>query len=37
MDGEFLGVMFLAFLLVVGVKVFYLGVIFVEEELEDDD
>jgi hypothetical protein len=36
-DGELLGVMFLAFLLTIGVKVFYLGVIFVEEEIEDDD
>ena len=29
--------MFLAFLSVIAVKVFYLGVIFVEEEIEDDD
>jgi hypothetical protein len=36
-NGELLGVMFLAFLLTIGIKVFCLGVVFVEEELEDDD
>ena len=37
MNGEFVAVMFLAFLLVTGVKVFYLGVVFMEEGIEDDE
>jgi hypothetical protein len=36
-NGEFMAVMFLAFLLVTGVKVFYLSIVFVEEDLEDDE
>jgi hypothetical protein len=35
--GEITAVMFLAFLLVIAVKVFYLGVVYVEEEIEDDE
>lgn len=34
---EFTAVMFLAFLLVCGIKSVCLGVVFVEEEIEDDD
>lgn len=37
LTGEHTAVMFLAFLLVIGVKVFYLSVIFVEKEIEDDE
>ena len=37
MNGEFLGIMFLSFLLVIGIKIIYLTVIFVEKEFEDDD
>jgi hypothetical protein len=36
-NGEFVAVMFLAFLLVTGVKAFYLSVVLVEEGIEDDD
>ena len=36
-NSELIAVMFLSFLLVTGVKAFYLGVVFVEEDLEDDD
>jgi hypothetical protein len=36
MDAEFLGIMFLAFLLVAGIKILYLTVVFAERELEDD-
>ena len=35
-NGELLAVMFLAFLLVIGVKIVYLTFVFVEKELEDD-
>jgi hypothetical protein len=35
-NGELLGVMFLAFLLMIGIKIFYLSVLYVEKELEDD-
>ena len=34
---EFTAVMFLAFLLVTGIKIFYLSVVFVEEDIEDDE
>ena len=37
LTGEHTAVMFLAFLSVIGVKVFYLSVIFVEEDIEDDE
>jgi hypothetical protein len=36
-NADFLAVTFLVFLLVCGVKAFTLGVIFVEEEIDDDD
>ena len=35
--GELMAVMFLSFLLVTAVKSFYLGVIFAEKDLEDDE
>jgi hypothetical protein len=37
MNGEFLAIMFLAFLLVIGIKILYLTVVFAEKELLDDD
>lgn len=37
MSTEFTAVMFLAFLLASGIKIFWLSVVFVEEEIEDDD
>ena len=37
LNGELMAVMFLSCLLVGGVKSFCLGIVFVEEELEDDD
>ena len=36
-NADFLAVTFLVFLLVCGVKAFTLGVVFVEEEIDDDD
>lgn len=36
-SGELMAVMFLSFLLVTAVKSFYLGVVFVEEDIEDDE
>jgi hypothetical protein len=36
-NGEFTAVMFLAFLLVTGIKIFYLGIVFVEKDVEDDE
>jgi hypothetical protein len=35
--GELMAVMFLAGLLVAGIKIFGYGMIFIEEEIEDDD
>ncbi|HUJ72607.1 MAG TPA: hypothetical protein VLZ30_10200 [Verrucomicrobiae bacterium] len=37
LNAEFTGVMFLACLLVSGIKAFWLGAIFVEQEIDDDD
>ena len=37
MDGEFLAIMFLAFLLVIGIKILYLTFLFAEKEILDDD
>ena len=37
MDGEFLAIMFLAFLLVIGIKILYLTFVFAEKEILDDD
>jgi hypothetical protein len=37
MDGEFLAIMSLAFLFVMGIKILYLTFVFAEKELEDDD
>ena len=36
-NAELTAVMFLAFLFVTGVKIFCLSVVFVEQEIEDDD
>jgi len=36
-NAEFTAVMFLAFLLVTGIKVFCLSVVFVEQEIDDDE
>ena len=37
MNPEFTAVMFLAFLLVSGIKIFYLSAVFVEEDIDDDE
>ena len=37
MNGEFMAIMFLAFLLVIGIKILYLTVVFAERELLEDD
>lgn len=37
MNGEFLAIMFLAFLLTIGIKILYLTVVFAEKELLEDD